>query len=134
MKCWVTGLAAKGQTSATLAYGPADDWIVRQLVRDLEDWGRRDVRLQTDGEPAMIALQQAIVEARKGETAQRHSLADNLQSNGGADQVVQDVSELMRRTLLSPEAKVRGRLDLGLPWARWLIQHAALVFTRYRFG
>ena len=77
----ITVLVAKDEvTGAVLAYdcfakGPSDDCVVKQLVRDLEDWGRQNVRLQTDGEPAMLALQQAITEGRKGDTVQRNSLA-----------------------------------------------------------
>ena len=67
----------------------------------------------------MLALQQSIAEARKGDTAQRNSPAYNPQSNGGAEKAVQDVTDLMRRILLSLKAKKRKRLDLSLPWARW---------------
>ena len=51
-----TVLVAKDKTSgAGLAYDclvkePGDDWVVGQFVRDPEDWGRRDVRFQTDDE------------------------------------------------------------------------------------
>ena len=136
----ITVLVAKDEANgAVLSYdcfakGPSDDWVVKQLVRDLEDWGRRDVRLQTDGEPAMLALQQAIAEGRKGETVQRNSLAYNPQSNGGAEKAVQDVTDLMRRMLLGLEAKVRSRLDLTLPWSRWRVRHAAFILTRYQVG
>ena len=50
----VTVLVAKDVSSgATLAYdceakGPSDEWVVRQMVRDLEDWGRRDFCFQSD--------------------------------------------------------------------------------------
>ena len=70
----ITVLVVKDETSgAVLAYdslmkGAGDDWVVSQLVRDLEDWGRHDIRLQTDGAPAMLALQQASSDARKGAT------------------------------------------------------------------
>ena len=82
----------------------------------------------------MLALQQAIAENRKGETVQRNSLAYNPQSNGGAEQAVQDVTDLMRRMLLGLELKVRSRLDLTLPVAKWLVRHAAFVLTRYQVG
>ena len=44
--------------------GPADEWVVRKIVKDLEDIGRRDVILKTDGEPAIVALQSKIIESR----------------------------------------------------------------------
>ena len=112
-------------TGAVLAYdcfakGPSENWVVKQFVRDLDHCGRRDVRLQTNGEPAVLALQQAIAEGRKGETVQRNSLAYNSQSNGGAEKAVQEVTDLLRRMRLGLEAKVRSRLDLTLPCSRWL--------------
>ena len=72
----VTVLVAKDETSgATLAHdceakGPSDEWVVRQMSRDLEDWGRRDLCVQSDGEPAITALQQALAESRSGATIQ----------------------------------------------------------------
>ena len=44
------------------------------------------------------------------------------------------MTDLMTRILLGFEAKLKGRLDLSLPWARWLIRHASFVLTRYQVG
>ena len=66
----VTVLVAKDETTgAVLAYdcfakGPSDDWVVKQFVRDLEEWGRRDIRLQTCGEPAMHSSRRSPRTAR----------------------------------------------------------------------
>ena len=136
----ITVLVAKDEKSgAVLAYDclakePGDDCVFGQFVHDLEDWGRRDVRFQTDGEPAMLALQQAVAKARKGDTVLRNSFAYNPQSNGGAKKVVQDVIDLMRRMLPGLSAKLRGRVDLTLLWAMWLVRHAAFVLTRSQVG
>ena len=87
----VTVLVAKDESSgATLAYdcetkGPGDDWVIRQLDRDLEDWGRKDICVQSDGEPAIIAVQQALAEARSGTTMLRNAFAYTPQANGGAE-------------------------------------------------
>ena len=95
-------LVAKDETSgAVLAddfviKGPGDDWVFKQLIRDLVDWCRHDIRVQTNGEPARLGLQQAIANARKGATVQWNSPAYNPQSNGGAEKAVQDVTNLMR--------------------------------------
>ena len=42
-------------SGSTLCYDcltkcPGDAWVCRQLVRDLEEWGRGDICLKTDGE------------------------------------------------------------------------------------
>ena len=77
----ITVLIVKDRdSSACLAYecttkGPDDEWVVRQLVKDLESWGRTDIVLKTDGEPAMLALQSAIIKARSHRTVLRNSPA-----------------------------------------------------------
>ena len=114
-------------TGAVLAYdcfakGPRDDWVVKQLVRDLADCGRRGVRLQTASPPCLHSSMRAA-----------QLSCYNPQSNGGAEKAVQDVTDLMRRMPVF-EGKVRSRLDLTLPWSRWLVRHAAFVLTRYQVG
>ena len=42
-----------------------DEWFVNRLVDDIEAWGCTDVVLKSDGEPAMLAVQEAIGRARK---------------------------------------------------------------------
>ena len=75
------------QSGAKLSYdcevkGPGDDWVVKQLARDFEVWRRTDIFLKSDGEPATIALQQALAEARPGcKTMMRNSPPYDFQSN-----------------------------------------------------
>ena len=82
----------------------------------------------------MLALQQAFAEAREGDTVLRNSPACNPQSNGGAEKVMRDVTDLMRSMLFGFEAKLRGRLDLTLPWAKWLVRHAEFVLKWFQMG
>ena len=136
----VTVLVAKDESSgATLAYecetkGPGDDWVIRQLDRDLQDWGRKDICVQSDGEPAIIAVQQALAEARSGTTMLRNSPAYTPQANGGAEKAVQDVTDIMRRLILGLEAKLKCRVDVSLPIVKWIVRHAAFVLTRFQVG
>ena len=51
--------------------GPGDSWVVRQLNRDLEDSGCKDVCMQSNREAAMLALQTVIADARSGMTVER---------------------------------------------------------------
>ena len=45
--------------------GPTDEWIAKRLVKDIEELGRGDIILKTDGEPDMLALQKAMAVLRK---------------------------------------------------------------------
>ena len=72
-------LAVKDEISGTLlsydceSKGPSDAWVVRQIVRDLEDMGRKEICLKSDNEPAMLPMQKAIATARAETTLPRNS-------------------------------------------------------------
>ena len=50
----LTVLVVKDEsTGSILAYdceskGPSDVWVMKQLARDFEDWGRRDIHFKID--------------------------------------------------------------------------------------
>ena len=136
----ITVLIVKDDASgSTLAYdveakGPSDEWVLRQLVRDLEDWGRGDLYLKTDGEPAMLAVQRAVAKLRSHRTLPRNPPAYNPQSNGAAEKAVQDVTAHVRCLLLALEARLKVNIDVNLPIIKWIIRHAAFLHTRYSVG
>ena len=136
----VTVLVGKLKPSGSaLAYtcttkGPGDAWVVKQIVRDLETWGLKDICLKTDGEPAMIALQEAIAKARSAKTIPRNPPAYNPQSNGTAEKAVQDVAGQLRRITLALEARLHQRISAKLPVMAWLVRHAAFIFTHFQVG
>ena len=136
----VTVLVGKIKPSgAVLAYtcaakGPSDTWVVSQIARDLEAWGMKDICLKTDGEPAMLAMQEAIARARTSRTIPRNPPAYNPQSNGTAEKAVQDVAGQLRRLTLALEARLHQRISAKLPVMAWLVRHAAFVLTHFQVG
>ena len=60
-------------TGATLAYecetkGLGDTWVILQLARDINDWGREHICVKTDGESSIVAVQRALAAVRTGRT------------------------------------------------------------------
>ena len=51
----------------TICKGVGDEWLLRQLVREIEDFGRSDIIFKTDGEPAIVAVQSRIQSDEEGE-------------------------------------------------------------------
>ena len=133
----LTVLIAKDVSSgAVLAYdcerkGSGDQWLVKQLARDLDDWGEGDVCLKADSEPSMIALQAAIATAKTGSTVLRNPHAYNPQYNVVAEKARQVVMDVLTRLLLGLEAKPKMKVDVNLPIANWIARHAAFALTRY---
>ena len=136
----ITVLVVKDNSSgSTLCYdctvkGPSDTWVIKQLVNDLENWGRKDICLKTDNEPSMKAMQRAVDELRVHKTVPRNPPAYNPQANGAAEKAVQDVTGHMRVLVLALEARLKTKLDLSLPIVKWIIRHAAFLHSRYCVG
>ena len=133
-------LALKDEVSGGLwsydceSKGPSDAWVVRQIVRDLEDMGRKEICLKSDNEPAMLAMQKAIATAREATTLPRNSPEYDPQSNGGAEKAAQDITDMTRRILIGLEARLKTKINLKLPIVTWIIRHAPFVLNRYRIG
>ena len=74
----ITFLAVKDEVSGTLlgydceSKGPSDAWVVKQIVPDLEDIGRKEICFKSDNEPAMLAMLRAIAIARSESTLPRN--------------------------------------------------------------
>ena len=90
--------------------------------------------MKTDGEPAMIALQAAVADARASRTVPRNPPAYNPQSNGSAEKAVQDVAGQTRRLTLALEARLQQRISAKLQVMTWLVRHAAWVLTHFQVG
>ena len=117
------------------AKGPTDEWIVRRLVKDVEELGRGDIIVKTDGEPAMIAIQRGMAVLRKDlMTKPENPLAYNPESNGAAEKAVQDVSGQIRTLKLAVEARIGAMIPENHNMMDWIIEHAAYVLTRFSVG
>ena len=114
--------------------GTADEWVIKKIIRDLDDMGRRDVILKTDGEPAIVALQAKIAEGRAGRTIPRHPPAYNPQANGPCEKMVQDVTAQTRTLKLALEARIKYKIPMDAPVMEWLMEHAAFILSRYTTG
>ena len=130
-------IAKDHAAGAFLAYtctekGLANKWVVKQFIRDLCDWGRKDICLKTDGEPAMIALHTAVADARSSRTVPRNPPAYNPQSNGSVEKAVQDMAGLMRRLTPALEARLQQKIFEKLQIRRFhAAQNLANTLTQF---
>ena len=136
----VTMLVAKDdQSGSVLCYdcvckGPTDEWLVKQFVADIDSWGRKDICLKSDGEPAIVALQAEVARRRDGRTVPINPPAYDPQGNGPAEKAVQDVTGHVRCLKLALEARIKCNLDAKHPVITWMMRHAAFLLTRLSKG
>ena len=110
--------------------GVSDDWIVEKLVDDISSWGLTDIVLKTDGEPAIVALMDAIREKRKHETIPSHSPAYSPQSNGVAERAVQEFTAQLRALKLALEARIKVPVNSNWTILVSLAEHANYLINR----
>ena len=114
--------------------GPGDEWLVKKVISDLAEFGRTDIRLKSDGEPAIVALQAKIQELRKHKTLLINPPAYNPQANGGCEKGVQDVTAQTRALKLGLESRLGVEIADDDKVLEWIYVHAAFLLTRFEVG
>ena len=114
--------------------GPKDSWLMRKIVADMKDMGRPDVVLKTDGEPAIVAVQDEVQSRRSGRTIPRNPAAYNPESNGPCEKAVQDVTGQVRTLKIGLEYRLKQKVSEADAIMQWAIEHAAFLINRYSVG
>ncbi len=104
------------------------------MVKDMEELDKAHCILKTDGEPAIIALQNRIQALREGRTVPRNPPAYNPQSNGPCEKAVHDVTAHLRTLKLALESRLKVEIDDNLPIVQWLIEHAVFLLNKFGVG
>ena len=114
--------------------GPKDVWLMRKVVNDLRDMGRADIIMKTDGEPAIVAVQDEVQSRRPGRTVPRNPAAYNPESNGACEKAVQDVTSHVRALKIALEYKIKEKLTEADAIVQWMIEHATFLINRFSVG
>ena len=119
---------------AVTCKGLGDEWVIKRIVRDMEELGLGHAIVKTDGEPAIVAVQNRLQALRHGRTVPRNPPAYNPQSNGPCEKAVQDVSAQLRTIILGLEARLKTKIDDQLPIVQWALEHATFLLNKYGVG
>ena len=114
--------------------GIGDEWVVRKIVRDMEEMGLGHAIVKTDGEPSIKAVQNRLQGLRPGRTTPRNPPAYNPQSNGPCEKAVQDVSAQLRTIVLALQARLHTEIRSNLPIVQWALEHATFILNKFNVG
>jgi hypothetical protein len=101
-------------------------------VRELGYRGR--VLIRTDGEPALLALRNAITQALPDGATPISTPVGESASNGGIEGAVKIVKGLLRVHLAALERRIGGKFPSGHPVLTWLVEHVSDVISKYMVG
>ncbi|CAK0866686.1 unnamed protein product [Prorocentrum cordatum] len=109
-----------------------DDYKVSFLLGALEAWGHTTVILQTDQEPATMALAQAVRDRRSHSTLVRGSPPFSKQSAGYAEGANKLAAGLLRAYKLKLEHKLGCEIKMTDPIVPWLVNSVGWMITRFQ--
>ncbi len=114
--------------------GVGDEWAIRKVTKDLEELGRRDVILKTDGEPAIVNVQAKVQASRDGRTIPRNPPICDPKANGPCEKAVQDATAHARTLKLALEARLKIAIPENSPIMEWIIEHSAFLTNKFSVG
>ena len=88
--------------------------------------------LKSDGEPAIVALQEAVKNSRQSDTILENSPKVDSESNGAADNAVREAEGMIRTWKMSVEEKLKAVFANKHVLLPWLVKHAGVIITRYK--
>ena len=112
--------------------GLGDDKIVGKICNSLKEFGITSVGLKTDGEPALVQVQEAVISQRQHSTLPINPPAHDPQSNGVAERTVQEVKNQLRVIKLALEYRLKKELTNDLCILEWMIPQASNSLNRFQ--
>ena len=112
----------------------AHDAVVARLVADLENLGYKRVLVRTDGDPAILALWEAVKARWGGEIVKVESATGDHNANADAEQAVQKVEDEVRTWKDAVEDAVGERIPPTHDILAWIVEHAMSIDRRTAVG
>ena len=117
-----------------ITFHQCDGKIVEKIIKSIDETGHNKIGLKSDGEPAIVQVQERIKELRKHDTILDNPPGHDPQSNGDAERAVQEVKAQLRAIYLALEARLTTAMDKRKAVVEWMIPHAADTINRFLVG
>ena len=109
-------------------------YAVKQLSQDIGNLGHPSLIFKSDGEPALVALKNAVKDERSERIILEVSPVKESKSNGAIENAIQQVQGQIRTIKDCLEGRLGSRVSGSSPIFSWLVIHAAKTLNRYHIG
>ena len=110
-------------------------WLIKDMHEELKSWGRpgggsNALILKSDGEPAIVAVREAVAQFHGGLVTPEQPPKGEHQANGVAEEAGRTSRDHARVPKLHLQAKIGREVLPGEPIMPWLIRWAATSGVR----
>ena len=112
----------------------ASEHLVNAVVDFMSGCGCGRAILKSDGEPATVALQEAVKNSRQSETILENSPKGDSQSNGAAETAVRELEGMIRTWKTYVEENLKAVIDNKHVPLLCLVRHAGCCLGRKSCG
>ena len=110
----------------------ANEHPVKTVVDFMSGCGCGHAKLKSDGEAAIVALQEAVKNSRQSDTRIENSPKGESQSSGAAEKAVREAEGMIRTWKMSVEKGLNAVIDNKHVLLQWLVMQAGVIITRYK--
>ena len=121
--------------------GPDGDasWLVKDMHQELKSWGhpgggQNALILKSDGEPAIVAVREALARCHGGRVTPEQPPPGEHQGNGLAEVTGRHVRDHARVLKLFLKKKINREIAQDEPIMAWLVRWAAMAMSRFQKG
>ena len=115
------------------------EWLIKDMSNELKVWRhpggtRRNIILNSDGEPVFLAVRDALAKYHGGIVVQEEAAVGESRSHGLVEEAEKTVREFVRVLKKQIEGKTSVKLKCDDVIIQWMIRWAAMMVSRYMVG
>ena len=114
--------------------GASDQWAVDRICDDLDLFGHTEIVLKSDGEPAIMQVQNAVKSNRNHPTICQNPPAYDPQANGSAERAVQEVMNQVRAMKIGLQSRIGAQITTEWKIMEWIVELSTVLLNRCLIG
>ena len=104
------------------------------MCDNIKMFGHADIVLKGDGEPALLQVQDAIVERRSFSTVPQNPPAYDPQANGAVERGAQETMNQIRAIKIGLEQRLRTKISKNWKVIEWIVELSTVLINRCLVG
>ena len=116
-----------------------NSWLVKDMHQELKSWGHpgggsNELILKSDGEPATVAVREALARCHGGRVTPEMPPVGEHQSNGVVEEAGRTIRDQARVLKVQLQANIGREVGVDEPIMPWLIRWVAMPMSRFQVG